>query len=273
MSETVPFVSIIMPAYNAELYLEAAINSVIAQDHERWELLVINDGSTDRTSEVVANFNDKRIQYFEQENQGVSAARNKGLKVMKGDFFCFLDADDIFPQESISSRLIEFKRDRELHFVDGKVIYTNMQLVPTGKKYVPSYSGVPFRELLRLNPHCFFGNTWMVKNELEISYQFQEDMTHSEDIYFYLTISQGRKYGFTKKSVLIYRNQPYSAMSNLHGLEKGYLHLITKASRRFPEENLTHLKWRITRIMLASWLKIGKNPIRGILSVVKIGLA
>ena len=82
-------VSILMPVYNAEAFISEAITSVIRQSHKNWELLIVNDGSTDRSKNIIHSFPDKRIQYFEQQNRGVSVARNVGLKNMKGDYFCF----------------------------------------------------------------------------------------------------------------------------------------------------------------------------------------
>src|SRR5687767_1726855 len=100
-----PLVSIIMPAFNAEKFIEAAIQSVLDQTYSNIELIIINDGSSDRTEEKIFKFNANCIRYFKQENKGVSAARNQGLENMRGDFFCFLDADDIYPLNSIASRM------------------------------------------------------------------------------------------------------------------------------------------------------------------------
>src|SRR5882724_2633969 len=103
-------VSVILPVFNGEAYLRNAIQSVIQQTHANWELLIINDGSTDRTGEIVRSFTETRIRYFEQFNKGVSAARNVGLTNMRGDFFCFLDVDDIFPVNSVKARCDVFAR-------------------------------------------------------------------------------------------------------------------------------------------------------------------
>ncbi|MBK8309957.1 MAG: glycosyltransferase family 2 protein [Chitinophagaceae bacterium] len=88
-SSTIPLISVIMPAYNVSFYIADSIQSVVDQTYSNWELLIINDGSTDNTAEVVQKFTDPRIRYFEKENGGVSSARNVGLDEMKGDFFAF----------------------------------------------------------------------------------------------------------------------------------------------------------------------------------------
>jgi glycosyltransferase involved in cell wall biosynthesis len=110
-----------MPAYNAEKYIAEAINSVLNQSYPEFELLVINDGSSDQTAKIIRSFFDSRIKYFKQNNQGVSSARNTGLENMKGVYFCFLDADDVMPQDSLKSRLEIFNSNNKIDFVDGKV--------------------------------------------------------------------------------------------------------------------------------------------------------
>ena len=112
-----PLVSIIMPVYNGEKYLAQAIQSVLSQTYQQFELLVVNDGSTDGTEQTVQQFTDPRIRYFVQKNAGVSASRNMALANMKGTYFCCLDGDDVLPQNSIQSRMEVFKRSSSISFV------------------------------------------------------------------------------------------------------------------------------------------------------------
>jgi len=102
-----PLVSVIMPAYNAEKYIGAAIQSVIAQTYSDWELVVVDDGSTDKTAEIVRNAaaNDERIKYFAQPNGRQSKARNKGIANASGSLFAFLDADDLWVEKKLELQL------------------------------------------------------------------------------------------------------------------------------------------------------------------------
>ncbi len=86
--------SIMMPAYNAELYIGEAIDSVLAQSYPDWELVVVDDGSTDGTAQIVSRYQDSRIKLVSQENSGEAAARNTALRHISGRFVAFLDADD-----------------------------------------------------------------------------------------------------------------------------------------------------------------------------------
>jgi glycosyltransferase involved in cell wall biosynthesis len=95
-----------MPAFNAERFLEDAIRSVVTQSHPSWELLVVDDGSTDRTLEVARSIADPRVRVFTQANGGTAAARNKGLRESRGQFVVFLDADDRLRRTALT-RLVE----------------------------------------------------------------------------------------------------------------------------------------------------------------------
>jgi Glycosyltransferases, probably involved in cell wall biogenesis len=89
-----PFISIVMPLYNKEAEVERAIQSVFAQSFRDYELIIVDDGSTDRGPSVVATIDDYRIRMICQENAGVSAARNRGIEEARADLVAFLDADD-----------------------------------------------------------------------------------------------------------------------------------------------------------------------------------
>jgi glycosyltransferase involved in cell wall biosynthesis len=251
-----------MAAFNVESYLYKSIESLIKQSHHDWELIIVNDGSSDKTSDIAKSFNDSRIRYCEQDNQGVSSARNLGLAQMTGDYFCFLDADDVMPPNGIKDRLHIFDEQPDISFVDGVVVYMNDDMTPTGTQFVPSFKGCPYDELLQLSCACYFGNTWMIKRERNVHYRFNQQMTHAEDLFFYLTISKNRKYSYTESPVLYYRERENSAMKDLAGLEHGYFYLLKKVKQELQPDPATFkvLKKRIIRIMFLSHLFDGRDP-------------
>lgn len=101
-----PLVSVIMPALNAEKYIEESLKSLINQSYKSIEIIVVNDNSTDRTVDIVSDFikSDKRIRLLTNPKKGVSSARNHGIMAARGDFICFLDSDDIYHKEAIHKR-------------------------------------------------------------------------------------------------------------------------------------------------------------------------
>lgn len=88
------YFSVIIPLFNKEKFIEATLRSVLEQSFTNFEIIVINDGSTDSSAEIIKKFTDFRIRYFSKENEGVSAARNYGIEKAEGEFIAFLDADD-----------------------------------------------------------------------------------------------------------------------------------------------------------------------------------
>jgi len=256
-SDARPLVSIIMAAYNAEQYISDAIKSVIDQTYDNWELLVVNDGSTDNTEAKILEFKDLRIRYFSQVNLGVSAARNLALKNRKGSVFCMLDSDDILPPNSLKIRLEKLLKNPEAEFVDGTVIVKNSTLDKTLKKFYFSYYGNPTRSLVRLDGDCFFGPSWMIRTIPEKTYSFDETITHGEELMLYISISKASIYISVEEPVLIYRKTTKSAMSNLKGLEKGYLRIF-QAVKKLDYVDATdksYMRARIKRIMFLSYLR------------------
>lgn len=96
-----PVISVIMPVYNAEAYVATAIQSILKQTFESFELIIINDGSEDESEKIISSFKDKRIVYVYQSNQGQVAASNHGIKLAKGEYIKFVDADDLINREHL----------------------------------------------------------------------------------------------------------------------------------------------------------------------------
>src|SRR5688572_21897696 len=121
MSEKPSLVSVIIPAYNAALYIGETIQSILAQTYADWEIIIINDGSTDNTPEILKKHTDKRISVINRENGGVASARNEGLLKSKGEYVVFFDADDLMSPEFLQSRVNVLRNKKEIGFVGGAV--------------------------------------------------------------------------------------------------------------------------------------------------------
>jgi len=98
-----PKVSVIIPTYNYGKYIETAIESVLSQTYRDYEIIVIDDGSTDNTKDVIATNYNKSVRYYYQKNKGASAARNKGIRESNGEYLLFLDADDFIGKNTLSA--------------------------------------------------------------------------------------------------------------------------------------------------------------------------
>ena len=246
-----------MAAYNACQYLNTSINSILDQSYEDWELLIINDGSTDETEKFIKKFRDPRLKYFYQKNQGVSMARNVGLRHMSGEFFCFLDADDYLTPESLSSRLEILEKKQNYHFVDGKVNIYNQDLQKINSRWSPSFRGNPINELLTISNSCFFGLSWMIRRDKKRIYQFHENLTHGEDLLFFIELAlNGGKYDYTDEVILHYRKGHRSAMKNLKGLEAGYhfIYNLIKGKKEISHNKVITFKKKARNIIFKSYL-------------------
>ncbi|MEE4219028.1 MAG: glycosyltransferase [Xanthomonadales bacterium] len=109
-----PLVSVVIPVYNSERYVAATLESVIAQSHRNLEIIIVIDGSTDRSHEICQQFRDKRIRYVVQENRGLAAARNAGMHEAKGEYIGFIDSDDTWHVEKVARHLLHFASDPDL---------------------------------------------------------------------------------------------------------------------------------------------------------------
>ncbi len=150
-STSKPLVSIIMPVYNGADYIGQAIESVLAQEYPNFELVIIDDGSTDNTKEVILRYNDERIRYLYQENKGVSSARNLAINKAKGQYIMPLDADDMMTPDFIAKHLAEFEKhpDVDLVYCDVLLIDGNGNQIRIMNK--PEYQDRRYliRDLLR----------------------------------------------------------------------------------------------------------------------------
>jgi teichuronic acid biosynthesis glycosyltransferase TuaG len=123
-----PLVSVIMPAFNVERYIAESIQSVIAQTYRVWELIIIDDGSTDATADVVQGFasSDSRIRLVSQQNQKLARARNAGMRQSEGELIAFLDSDDLWIKEKLELQVKALRENAaDLVFSDGFIFHDN----------------------------------------------------------------------------------------------------------------------------------------------------
>lgn len=133
-------ISIIMPAYNCEKYIEEAIISVIKQTYRLWELIVVDDGSRDNTVEIIKGLSckDDRIKlYINKENQGVSATRNRGISLADGDWIAFLDSDDLWEKTKLHKQMKHAEKK------DAEFLFTGSSFINEEGKYYQGIFEVP----------------------------------------------------------------------------------------------------------------------------------
>lgn len=134
----IPFVSVVIPVYNAEKYLRACLDSVVAQSLREIEIICVDDGSTDASAAILREYaaRDPRVRVITQENAGVGPARNAGIRAARGEFVAFIDPDDLLPDESAYEALYLWAKEKRVRVCGGGVC----SLVNDGRRYFPDAS-------------------------------------------------------------------------------------------------------------------------------------
>ena len=178
-------ISVIIPVYNGEKYIAEAIESILNQTLPAYEIIVIDDGSTDNTAKIVKEYN--IIKYFYQPNSGVSVARNLGIHNANGKYIMLLDHDDFYPQNKIELCLNQFQQNPDVAVVNGVI-----QIVFDNKEIQNSFYAVyPRLQSNDILPRSALVGSAMFKREvlLEIG-GFNPEMRSAEDIEIWVKLNQ-----------------------------------------------------------------------------------
>ena len=206
-----PQVSVVIPAYNSARYISDAIASVLEQTYTDYEIIVINDGSTDNTDEMVTPYLDC-VRYFKQENQGVSAARNRGIYLARGELVAFLDADDILMPHKLEQQVEIFTTLPEIGIVNSgfRLITEAGEEVSDTERWHKIPELTPEVWLIHkpvLPSAMMFRRHWLVKVE-----GFDTRFFASEDVELVLRLAaQGCKSTWLKEITVYYRQHDRSA--------------------------------------------------------------
>lgn len=162
-----PHVSVVIPVYNTEKYLSACLESVLSQTLTNIEIVCVNDGATDCSASILENYakRDSRVIVIRKDNQGVAAARNDGINAAKGEFVCFIDSDDVYPDKDILEVLYKKAKNNNVDICGGSMVHFESArpqvLRPSG------YQGETFEEegLVRFSDYQFdYGFTRFIYN-------------------------------------------------------------------------------------------------------------
>lgn len=196
-----PLISIIIPTFNRELKVIEAIQSVLSQSYENFELIVIDDGSTDQTNQIVATVKDSRLIYRAIERSGVSRARNLGASIATGSFLAFLDSDDIWHKNKLKKQVAFHLENPQLLISQTQEIWirNNKRVNPKHKHAKPT--GYIFPESLHL---CTITpSSVIMTKELFDSFEgFDEKMPACEDYDLWLRITAKHEVGLIDELLL-----------------------------------------------------------------------
>ena len=181
-----PLISVIMPVYNGEKYISAAIQSILAQTFSDFELIILNDGSTDRTIEIVSSFHDSRVKVIDNSsNKGIIHSRNHAIHSSKGMYLANLDSDDIALPERFAKQLIFFEKNKEY-----SVVGSDVQLIDEHAKIIGEIKYSSFNRYIKENLffyNCFAQSSTMIQkkhlDQLNEIYRNQHPLAEDYDLW------------------------------------------------------------------------------------------
>lgn len=204
---TTPIISIIMPVYNGERHVAQAIESALTQTHSDIELLIVNDGSTDNSRNVIHSYlTDPRIRYFEQNNQGVASARNVALAEAKGKYVGFLDQDDVWLSDKLAKQVNFFEKNQDVTLVHARQEYIDEIGRPLDTSFtnIEPINGLCFPILFEKNRIAVL--TVLVKTDaLRSIGGFNKKSSRADDYEAWMKIAWDHQIGFLDDIVAKYR--------------------------------------------------------------------
>ena len=260
---TMPLVSVLMPAYNSELYIAEAINSILNQTYPHLELLVFDDGSSDGTRKVIEGFGDPRIvPIFSDKNCGVVHARNEMIDRAQGKYIALMDADDIADVERLKKQLISLeKNDCD---ICGSAYWVLDEATGVIKKSKDKFTDDDLRSLLAV--YCTLCNsTVMGRAEIFKRFKYDPSILTSEDYFLWVQMAAaGYRFLNLKERLITYRRYP-SQTSSVH-LEKfklttievqtKYLELLHIPSNLRPQALPWRVRWSVGMKLLQALNRI-----------------
>ena len=210
-------ITVIIPLYNKEQWVKRALDSVLAQTYENLEILVVNDGSTDGSWEVVAAYSDERIRIIDKQNGGVSSARNLGIEKAKGEYIAFLDADDKWYPKYLEVLADGFEKYPDASILSNRLVYRHdgEEEFETETKEAVSYETLDFIKTLSKGEFPIHIGSTLFKTSLlyDKALRFNESMRLAEDVNFMLRVSRYGKVILSDYTGLVYfQDDAQSAM-------------------------------------------------------------
>lgn len=228
-----PEVSIIVAAYNAEKYIGQAIDSILAQTIDDIELIIVDDGSTDRTPDVIRQFDDARIRGFRQANSGQTVAKNRGIRESTGRYVGFCDADDYWHTRKLEKQLPVFERSPDI-----AVIYSNEVSIDESGAALPDRVDATRRgdvlDDLFVDNFIPFGTALVRRDRLIEVGGFDESLRMGIDWDLWLRLAARYKFDYVPDDLYIYRKWAGQMSTNWRGRYDAAFVIMEKFQREHP---------------------------------------
>lgn len=225
-----PIISVVLPCYNAEQTIAFTIHSVLSQSFTEFELLIINDGSTDGTLDIIEQFADERIQVFSFANAGPQKSRNRGIEKSRGQYIALIDADDLWTPDKLADQYEALQNTpaAAVAYSWTDTIDVTGAVIQTGRR--AKATGDVFDELLTENFLASGSNPLICAEAMRVVGGFDETILAGQDWDMYLTLAAQYSFVLVPKTQILYRKalSTRSWSSNLRRQEKGLMQVMKK---------------------------------------------
>ena len=236
-----PKISVIIPAYNAMTYLPETIKSVLNQTFNNFEVIVVNDGSSDETEQWVSQISDPRVKLITQVNQGAAVARNTGISHAKGEYIAFLDADDLWESTKLDKQVEILNNNQKVGVVYCWAALIDGTGKPTGRIF-KSYAQGNIWERLTERNIIMCGSTAMVRRQcFQTCGNFDSNIKVAEDWDMWLRIATSYSFALVTEPLVRYRQHSNNKSKNSIKKLEDFRIIIEKAFKSAPFE-LLHLR-------------------------------
>lgn len=256
-------ISVIIPLYNKEDFIEEAIHSVLRQSYKKFELLVIDDGSTDKSHELVESIKDNRLKLIKIEHSGVSTARNTGVRASKFDWVAFLDADDWWDSNFLKEMVHAIKTFKDVKlFASGRIHVFKDSQKPYSNPYLPLFGETGavnfFKIISRFLPVINSSNAVLRKSLFEDVGYFRNTQKMHEDHDLWIRLSVGNNIVFVNKHLSYYRNTDSFSASNLYYEPEDFcifLRTLIDTRKRLTKEERVYFEKYANHFVTITYIK------------------
>lgn len=183
-------VSVIVPVYNVEDYIADTVQCVLDQTYPHFELILVDDGSPDRSVEICQQFDDPRIKIIRQENQGANAARNEGIRQAKGEYLAFLDSDDLWLPEKLEKHVEHLERSPKLGISYSRSAFIDEESNPLGIYQMPKLTNLTIGDLICRNP-ISNGSCPVIRKQVFEDIKFEDNLYGKPENFYWDECLQG----------------------------------------------------------------------------------
>lgn len=234
-------ISVVIPVYNGEKTIRETINSVLNQSFQDLELIVINDGSTDKTLQIVSSVQDERLKIFSYHNAGLAASRNRGISLAKGEYISFIDADDLWTPDKLEAQLRALQENPQ-----AAVAYSWTNCIDESSEFLRAgtyitFNGDVYANLLLSNFIDNGSNVLIRTNVFQEMGNFDESLTSGEDWDMWLRLASRYHFVAVSQPQILYRITASSMSANLTRMEAQSMRVIEQAYAVAPH-SLQYLK-------------------------------